>query len=471
MPFPRRIADDVVKDIRRKTEGVGFGARLAPRPPSQDPLPAAVPRDDDTTSRSPERRSLLAALGSPLPVVAGERAAVPDHEFRGNIENFVGLVQVPLGVIGPLRLCGLHAQGDFYVPLATTEGALVASYGRGASVVSRAGGARVVCALRRTTRAPFFRFRSLVDAGLFIEFALESFPRLQAMAGEATRHGRLEDLRVHWEGNYVYLLCDYSTGDAAGQNMVTVATRLIAAWLAESSPVRPCSWVVESNLSGDKKASAVNHQYVRGSRVMAEAELPRALVEESLHTTPEAIEAYWKAAFVAASQAGSIGVQGQFANGLAALFLACGQDVACVAEAAMGNVRLERTDAGDLYASVCLPNLIVGTVGGGTGTPTARECLALLGCDGEGTAPKLAEIAAGLVLAGEISIAAALTSGDFTRAHATLGRRTSAARPGRSEPRGPAAPPPPARHEAGAGSRRPGRAPTGSGARGPSPGP
>jgi hydroxymethylglutaryl-CoA reductase (NADPH) len=290
-------------------------------------------------------------------------------------------------------------------------------------VVSHAGGARVVCALRRTTRAPFFRFRTLIDAGLFIEFALESFPRLQELVGEVTRHGQLEDLRVHWEGNLVYLLFDYSTGDAAGQNMVTVATRHVAAWLAERSPVRPRSWTVESNLSGDKKASLVNHQYVRGSRVMAEAEVPRALVEDGLHTTPEAVEAYWKAAFVAASQAGSIGVQGQFANGLAALFLACGQDVACVAEAAMGTVRLERTETGDLHASVCLPNLIVGTVGGGTGTPTARECLGLLGCEGEGSAAKLAEIAAGLVLAGEISLAAALASGEFTRAHATLGRR------------------------------------------------
>ncbi len=425
MPFPRATANDVLEDIRHKTRGAGFEARLAPRPPSQDPLPAPVPRDADGTSRSLDRGALLADLGAPLPVVTGERTVVPEHEFRGNVENFLGLAQVPIGLIGPLRLCGLHAQGDFYVPLATTEGALVASYGRGASAVSRAGGARVVCALRRTTRAPFFRFRSLVDAGLFIEFVLESFPRLQELVGEATHHGRLEDLRVHWEGNFVYLLFDYSTGDAAGQNMVTVATRHLAGWLVERSPVRPRSWTVESNLSGDKKASTVNHQYVRGSRVMAEAELPRALVEESLHTTPEAIETYWKAAFVASTQAGSIGVQGQFANGLAALFLACGQDVACVAEAAVGNVRLERTETGDLYASVCLPNLIVGTVGGGTGTPTARECLGLLGCVGEGSAAKLAEIAGGLVLAGEISIAAALTSGEFTRAHATLGRKAA----------------------------------------------
>ena len=168
---------------------------------------------------------------------------------------------------------------------------------------------------------------------------------------------------------------------------------------------------------------------------MAEAELPRALVEESLHTTPEAIEAYWKAAFVAASQAGSIGVQGQFANGLAALFLACGQTWPAWPRRRWGNVRLERTDAGDLYASVCLPNLIVGTVGGGTGTPTARECLALLGCDGKGTAPKLAEIAAGLVLAGEISIAAALTSGDSPAPTSRSDGEGSPQRPGQAPAR------------------------------------
>jgi hydroxymethylglutaryl-CoA reductase (NADPH) len=151
-------------------------------------------------------------------------------------------------------------------------------------------------------------------------------------------------------------------------------------------------------------------------------ELPRAVVEETLHTTPEAMEAYWRAAFVAASQAGTIGMQGQFANGLSALFIACGQDAACVAEAAVGNSRFETTQAG-LYVSVCLPNLIVGTVGGGTGTPTARECLGLLGCVGDGQAGKFAEITAALVLAGEISINAALANGRFARAHATLGRK------------------------------------------------
>jgi hydroxymethylglutaryl-CoA reductase (NADPH) len=252
---------------------------------------------------------------------------------------------------------------------------------------------------------------------------LDSFARLQEVAATTTRHGRLADLRVHWDANLVTLMCDFTTGDAAGQNMVTLAADAMGRWLMEASPVKPRSWTVESNMSGDKKASSLAMHFVRGKRVIAEAEIPSAVVAEQLNTTPETMQTYWRDAFVASSQAGCLGGQGQFANGLAALFLACGQDVACVAEAAVGMSRFEVTETGALYVSVNLPNLIVGTVGGGTGTPTARECLALLGCQGEGSAARFAEICAAVVLAGEISIVAALASGEFARAHGSLGRR------------------------------------------------
>ncbi|HEU0105875.1 MAG TPA: hydroxymethylglutaryl-CoA reductase [Vicinamibacteria bacterium] len=421
MPISRTIARDRLAAIRRQTEGA-FGARLGSRPPCDAPLPPAIPRDREARPARAERLALLAARGAALDVLAGERTVVPPDAFTGNIENFIGMAQVPVGAIGPLRINGLHAHGDFYVPLATTEGALVASHARGAAAIGRSGGARALCLLQRVTRAPLFRFRDLIEAGAFIAHAVDSFPELQARVAETTGHGRLEDVRIHWDGNLVYLLCDFSTGDAAGQNMVTIATDRLAAHLAETAPVRPAYWTVESNLSGDKKASILAYQHVRGHRVLAEVEIPRAVVEDGLHTTPEAMAACGRDALVAASQAGTIGAQGQFANGLTALFLACGQDVACVAEAAVGTSRFEVTADG-LYAAVCLPNLIVGTVGGGTSLPTARECLALMGCVGDGTASKLAEIAAVLVLAGEISIGAALASGTFTRAHATLGRK------------------------------------------------
>jgi hydroxymethylglutaryl-CoA reductase (NADPH) len=263
----------------------------------------------------------------------------------------------------------------------------------------------------------------MTEAGRFVAFALDSLPRLKELAAETTQHGRLEDLRIHWDGNLVYVICDYTTGEASGQNIVTLATEKVARFLAEGACDKPDFWTVESNLSGDKKASIQAFQYVRGKMVTAEVELQRAIVEEDLRTTPEALEAYWKGAFVAASHAGCIGGQGQFANGLAALFLACGQDVACVAEAAVGTTRFEVTAAGDLYAAVYLPNLICGTVGGGTGLPTAKECLGLLGCGGEDSAERFAEIAATVVLAGELSLCAAISAGHFAHAHATLGRK------------------------------------------------
>jgi hydroxymethylglutaryl-CoA reductase (NADPH) len=176
-------------------------------------------------------------------------------------------------------------------------------------------------------------------------------------------------------------------------------------------------------LSGDKKASAQSFLGVRGKKVSAEVRLPRKIVERHLHTTPEKMVDYWRMSALGGVMSGTIGVQGHYANGLAALFIACGQDAACVSEAAVGVTRFEVEGAGDsLYAAVTLPNLIVGTVGGGTGLPSQRACLEMLGLAGANHARALAEVCAGLALAGELSIIAALSAHEFTRAHARLAR-------------------------------------------------
>jgi hydroxymethylglutaryl-CoA reductase (NADPH) len=423
MSVSRKIAATLLDELRARGQESTFSARLAPRLPGSEPLPEAVPRDEPGRSLVAERRALLARRDHPLPTVCGERVEIPLRGFRGNIENFIGVVQVPVGLIGPLRISGLHAHGDFYVPMATTEGALVASHARGATAIAAAGGVRAMCQIERVTRAPLFRFRDMTEAGAFVAFALDSFARLEAVAATTTRHGRLVDVRVHWDANRVTLLCDYTTGDAAGQNMVTLATDAVCRWLVDASPVKPRFWTVEGNMSGDKKGSGLAMHFVRGKRVTAEVELAASTVADVLHTTPEAMHAYWCDGFVAASQSGCLGGHGQFANGLAAVFLACGQDVACVAEAAVGTSRFEVTETGSLYVSVNLPNLIVGTVGGGTATPTAAECLALLSCAETGSAARFAEICAAVVLAGEISIVAALSSGEFASAHRHLARR------------------------------------------------
>jgi len=351
----------------------------------------------------------------------GERDA-----YARNIENFIGTVRVPVGLAGPLRVNGAHALGDYYVPLATTEAALVASYSRGALLITEAGGCACAVLNEGVTRAPGFAFATLGESVAFVAWASMSFAALKEAAGKTTRHGELVDMQLTVEGNHVHVQLEFMTGDAAGQNMVTIATEAICAYMVEHSPVHPRYWFVEANMSGDKKATTHSFMTVRGKKVSAEVVVPAALIEGRLHTTARAMADYARMSVLGGVMSGSIGVQGHYANGLAALFIACGQDAACVAEAAVGVTRFEARDDGGLYAAVTLPNLIVGTVGGGTQLPTQRACLEILGLAGSGHARAFSEVAAGLALAGELSIIGALTAGHFTRAHQRLARGTSA---------------------------------------------
>lgn len=343
--------------------------------------------------------------------------------YGRNIENYVGNLRVPVGAVGPLRINGLFAQGDHYVPLATTEAALVASYGRGARLISAAGGCAAAVLAEGVHRAPGFAFRDLADAGQFVLWVMNAEDQLRAAAEATTRHGKLVDLAAHIEGDHVYLICTYTTGDASGQNMVTIATEALCREIEAHCPIKPLYWFVETNLSGDKKASAISFTAVRGRKVVAEILLPAALVEAKLHTTTKRMHDYWRMSALGGVMSGSIGIQGHYANGLAALYLATGQDVACVAESAVGVTRFELREDDALYASVTLPNVIVGTVGGGVGLPTQSAGLSILGLKGEGKARALAEVCAALCLAGELSIIGALAAGHFVRAHASLARR------------------------------------------------
>lgn len=345
--------------------------------------------------------------------------------YARNIENLIGTVRVPVGLAGPLRVNGLFAQGDYYMPLATTEAALVASYSRGAQLISEAGGCTAVLLAESVNRAPGFAFRDLREAGAFVVWAVDQVDEFRKIAAGTTRHGELVDMRVTIEGNHVFLNFEYRTGDAAGQNMVTIATEAICDHIQRTSPVKPRHSFVEANMSGDKKASAVSFLLVRGRKVSAEVTLPASLVEKRLHTTPQRMQDYWHMSVMGGVLSGTMGVQGHYANALTALYLATGQDVACVAESAVGVTRMELDAQGDLYASVTLPNIMVGTVGGGTGLPSQKACLDILGLSGAGKSQALAEVAAGLCLAGELSIVGALCAGDYAKAHRVLARGAS----------------------------------------------
>jgi hydroxymethylglutaryl-CoA reductase (NADPH) len=351
------------------------------------------------------------------------------QRYAANVENFVGTVKVPVGVIGPMRVNGTYAREDYFVPLATTEATLVASYGRGAKLITSVGGCSVLSVNEGMSRAPGFAFKTLYEAGEFAAWVLDEFSELAEVACGTSRYARLQDVRVNIVGNHVYVIFDFHTGDAAGQNMVTIASQAICEHINDHSPVKPVHYFIEANHCGDKKASAQSFMCGRGRSVSAEIVIPALMVQEHLHTTPEMMAKSFTMAAIGGVMTGTIGVQGHFANGLAAIYLACGQDVASVAESAVGVTRFEMTPDGALYASVTLPCLPVGTVGGGTGLPSQQACLNILGLAGPGHANAFAEVCAALALAGELSIAGALVAGEFSAAHERMARGTGQPRP------------------------------------------
>ena len=353
----------------------------------------------------------------------GDAVSIRRHAlYRRNIENYVGTVKVPVGIVGPLKVNGQFARGEHMIPLATTEATLIASYNRGAKLLTRAGGCTVRILDQGISRAPGFVFASMPDAIEFAGWVESQAAAIRQVAEATTRHGQLTRMTCIPEGNYVFVDLHFTTQDASGQNMVTIAAQAVCDYVRTRSPIRPLSCYIESNLSGDKKASRRALQSVRGRKVAAEAIILEREVAAGLHTCPHEMARYYRMAAVACSMAGTFGTQGHFANGLAGLYLACGQDVACVAESAIGHTRFEVLPGGDLYCSVTLPGVMVATVGGGTGLPSQKACLDILGFSGPGKAPALAEVAAALCLAGEISIVGAICAGEFTRAHQQMAR-------------------------------------------------
>lgn len=403
--------------------GAGAADALAARlrGPDAPPAPArfTVRRAVDTGAIRDWWQARAPASPGPL---ASDEALAALAQCAGNIENPIGMTALPLGVAGPLRVNGLHASGDYWLPLATSEAALVASYARGCHAINAAGGTAAALLGENVARAPAFVFASLAEAGRFVAWACQQEAELAAAAHTTTRHGRLQSIDPQIDSDTVFLVCRYTTGDASGQNMVTIATEAMCRWIVENTPVKPLRWFIEGNFSGDKKASYLGLITGRGRKVSASVILPAEVIRRTLGTDAATMLAYARVAGLGATLSGQIGAQGHFANGLAALFIATGQDAACVAESAVGFTRMEPREDGALFMSVTLPNLMVGTVGGGTGMPHQRAALELMGLAGSGKARALAEVTAGLCLAGEISIMAAIASGVFTSAHRKLAR-------------------------------------------------
>jgi len=344
--------------------------------------------------------------------------------FKDNIENFVGTVKVPLGIAGPLRVNGMHAQGHFLIPLATTEAALVASVSRGVSCINQAGGATSAVILEGINRDPAFSFETLVQVGQFLSWSATQFKEYKTRAEKTTRHGKLVDIKYMCEGNDVHMKCVYTTGDASGQNITTIATEAIVNYIVENCPVKPKQHFLEGGMSGDKKGNQAVMSYVRGKKVIAEVVIPDQVLINTLHVTPEQVLQATGTGTRGVMLSGAIGASCHFSNAITAMAIALGQDPACAAECHVGLSRTERVKGG-VYFSVTVPNILVGTVGGGTKLPSQRACLEMMGLFGAGKANALAEVMAAVLIAGELSLGSAIVSGDFARAHKILARDTT----------------------------------------------
>lgn len=350
-----------------------------------------------------------------------------------NCENMIGAAQIPMGVAGPLKVKRQKVKGksedsEYYIPLATTEGALVASVNRGCKAIAESGGATVDSHRVGATRGPVFKVNNLAESRKLYEFLDVHFNALAAAAERTSHHLTLTKVSSRGVGRYRYVRFVYDTHDAMGLNMVTVATDA-AARLIEKETGAQCI-ALSGNFCVDKKPSWQNFINNRGVKVWAEAILSASVLRDVLKTTArEAYEVWIAKCMIGSAMSGSMGCNAQYANVIAAMFLATGQDPAHVSECSVGITTCEIMNEHDLYVSVYLPDLMVGTVGGGTGLATQKEALSLLGVAGGSPAgekgknsQRFAEIVGAAVLAGEISLLASLEEGTLARAHQILAR-------------------------------------------------
>ena len=382
-----------------------------------------IPRspDDDYTREMAEarRRFLAEQRGARLEHVGGY--TFDPSILPGNVEHFIGVAQVPIGVAGPLLVNGEYAKGEFFVPLATTEGTLVASYNRGMKLLRAAGGVTTTVDDDAMQRAPAFLFASAREARAFGAWVEQNFDEIRARAEATTRVGQLRNIEQYSASRFRFLRFNFTTGDAAGQNMVGKATRAACEWIRGAYPGIE-RYYLEANMATDKKSSRVNVLHSRGKRVTAEATIPARLFDEVMHVPIDLVYRGRQVSNVGSLLSGSNNNGAHSPNGITAMFIATGQDVANVAESSAAIVYAELTAAGDYYYSVTIPSLIVATYGGGTGLATQRECLELLDCYGQDRAKKFAEIVAATVLCGELSLGSAMIADEWVSSHDQYGR-------------------------------------------------
>ena len=349
------------------------------------------------------------------------RYSIDPNTLKGNIEHFIGVAQVPIGIAGPLHINGEHAKGEFVVPHATTEGTLVASYNRGMKLLNMSGGVTATVVDDAMQRAPVFIFSDARGARDFVKWVNKNIDKIRQEAEATSSVAKLTYIDNFLSNKFAFLRFNFLTGDAAGQNMVGRATFAACGWILDNYQGIE-NFYLESNFATDKKASQINIMRTRGKRVTAEATIKRDHLLNVMRVDPKQIDYHGRVAGVGSFLSGVNNTGLHSPNGITAMFIATGQDVANVSESSAAIMYSELTDDGDLYVSITIPSLIVATYGGGTGGGTQRECLELLDCYGKNKVYKFAEIVAAVALAGEISLASAISSSDWVSSHEQYGR-------------------------------------------------
>ena len=341
-----------------------------------------------------------------------------------NIENYIGTTRIPVGLAGPVEVRGDHAQGTFFIPMATTEGTLVASTARGMKVINESGGVDVkVVRNGGIQRAPVFEFQSINDAFEFTQAMNEDWSWLPPVMESTTSHGKVVDIRTWQLGRMACVRMTMDPGDASGQNMVSIAGQRGAEEIVKRFP-SITRYRMGGGLSGEKVPSAVNTLLGRGKAVTAsvtiDGEIMRRITRADIADIPMHQQNYSNFGMWCGNQ----NSHNSLANTIVAMFIACGQDVAATVEC-RGASNIFDYDRGSnaLRWDVHIPNITAGTVGGGTGLPTQRECLELIGCAGSDKVDKFVELCAVAALANEISFWGALCAHEWIDAHASLKSR------------------------------------------------
>ena len=382
-------------------------------------IPRSNTNDYLTDIIQERRRFLLEKTGTEL--THADKYSFDPATLLGNIEHFIGVAQVPIGLAGPLLVNGQYAKGEFYVPMATTEGTLVASYNRGMKLIHECGGVTTTIVEDAMQRAPVFVFDNAREAQQFNIWLRENYQDIKKEAEKTTSVGRLTNIEHYAVGKLLFLRFNYTTGDAAGQNMVGKATFAVCEWMRSKYPAIR-HYNLSGNMDTDKKSSYINMMRTRGKRVIAEATVRGDLLTGIAKFPSGELLRQRNITNIGAFIAGSNNNGLHSANGITAIFIATGQDVANVAESSAAVVYTDQMPNDDYYFSITIPSLIVGTYGGGTGLATQRECLDIMDCYGAGKVNKFAEIIAATVLCGELSLLSAILARDWVSSHEKLGR-------------------------------------------------